>query len=152
MKKILYLLLCLYLIKSNYLTDIKDYLQNTIFHEQKNETEDSNPEVLTSLYEQMRSLEIIYNDKLLIAHGINPSELHEEIEKISDYQKKAEFRKTYIMEKANLTEQEYHDIFVHPLSQITNTKETTINDIKNSYDEIKEKINGLENLIDLITP
>lgn len=151
MKKIISLLLCLYLFQSN-LTDVKVFIQKTIFHVQKDQNKESNDDALTSLYQQMRSLEEVYNNKLLIAHGIDPHELQEQSTKISDYKTREEFKKNYIMEKADLTDQEYQDIFVHPLSQITNTKETTINDIKNSYEEIKEKINNLENLIELINP
>ncbi|QVK18609.1 hypothetical protein KHQ81_02510 [Mycoplasmatota bacterium] len=147
MKKYLFVLLCLYLFQSNHLTDVKDDIQKLIFPNQTNTKENSN-----KLYEQLLSLEEIYNDKLMIAHGIDPIDLKEKSAEILDYEKREEFRKNYIMEKADLTEQEYHDIFVHPLSQITNTKETTINDIKIAYEEIQEKIDNLENLIELINP
>jgi len=136
------------MIQPNYFKPVKNYLHR-IFNPQSNNEE---PSVNNGLYHQLLSLEESYNDKLLLAHNINPSELKEACAKINDYNERTEFRKRYIMENANLTETEYQEIFVHPLSQITQTKENTMSDLKTTYEDIKEKIDKLEDLIDLIKP
>ncbi len=143
MKKIILIFLCLYLITGNSFT----HLKNIIFPH--TELKEAPTLSIQSLYQQILSLENTYNDKLLTAHGINPLDLKEKLENITGDTEKEEFKKNYIMENGNLTEKQYQDIFVHPLMKITDSS-STVNDIENTYQAIKDKVIYIENLINTL--
>ncbi len=141
MKKAILLILCVYLFQSN---AIKQYIPDSEANHNTHTNE------LNNLYQQFISLEKKYNDKILKSYGINPQELKTQCDIYTDYNEKKECRMHYIMNKTNLSEQEYHDKFIHPLQQISDSKETTLNNVKNTYDDLKEKIDKIENLINVL--
>ena len=103
-----------------------------------------------TLYNEIISLEKKYQNKLLIAYDIDPLILAETCN-ITNYQEQQKCQKQYIMNKANLSEKEYEDIFVHPLQQLISTKETTIKELKSSYEKIKQQITDIDDVIDVIS-
>ncbi len=98
-----------------------------------------------SLYDHILSLEEAYDNKLLTAHGINSKELNSQCDN-------EKCRKEYIINKAKITEKEYQDIFNHPVAMLRNSKEKTEKSIKNTYDEFKEKIKTIYEIIEILSP
>ncbi len=132
MKKILVILFCFYIYKSN-------TLQNII----------SNSDNKTNIYQTFLSLEDKYDDKMLRSYNINPDDLRLELSQIKGEKAKEDYKREYIMEKANISESEYQDRFVHPVSQIKQTSSESIEDIKKAYEYIETKVESIENLLDL---
>src|SRR5690554_1213736 len=79
-----------------------------------------------SLYHEVISLEEKYNEKLLSHLDISREMIEENCQLNENYR---ECKKAYIMEHANLTEEEYRDYFEHPIAKLKEIKDTSIQDI-----------------------
>lgn len=144
MKKILIIILCLTFFK------LMDFNLQSLINPSKNESINMS-ETVTHLYNKMVFLETSYNNKLLKQYDINPDELNTKLEKIEDRVERENFKKQFVMEHTNLTEDEYQDIFVHPLTQIKNSSIDTISDLDELYTNLKTNVDYLESIIDSIT-
>lgn len=83
----------------------------------------------------------IYDKRIMSAYGINYDEMIEACQTASD---KNTCKKAYILNMTNLTENEYTDIFVHPLGELTNI------DVKSSYQRVKEEYSNMKKLLKYI--
>lgn len=139
MKKIFVIFICLYIFQTN-------TFQNMISHFVSKETSSESEK---NIYQTFLSLEEKYNDKILKSYNIDPDALKQKLSQIEGEKAKVEYKKQYIMDKTNISESEYQEKFVHPVSQLRQSSTESIEDIKNAYQYVKDKVENIENLINL---
>lgn len=86
-----------------------------------------------SLYHEVISLEDKYNEKLLSHFDISREMIDENCQLSENYQ---DCKKAFIMEYANLSENEYRDYFTHPISQLKEIKDTSFDEVNKIVKEI----------------